>query len=82
MTDIFHCNLKNSESKEEEVIEKKESEEESNKGLKRRFDPNECTENQEGDSSKENEQSPKDGKLKRAKNVGFSLSLDAVLDYH
>lgn len=73
MTDIFHCNLEKSKGKEE-VSEKEDDDEESKRGLKRKLDGNEGSEDQGGNSQRENEQSPGEGKLKKAKNVGFFLA--------
>lgn len=69
LTDIFHCNLEKSIGKEEDT-KKEDSEEERKRGLKRKLNGNEGSEDQGGDSQGENEQSPEEGKLKKAKNVG------------
>jgi protein required for attachment to host cells len=66
LTEIFQSNLKNSDSKEEESEKQ---------GVKRKFDhTGHSSEDNEDDSQKANEQSLKDGKLKKAKNVGSHFS--------
>ncbi|KAK9282463.1 hypothetical protein L1049_005381 [Liquidambar formosana] len=77
LTEIFHSSLKNSESREEDS-EKEENKEESKKGLKRKFDPNECFEDRGEDLPKQSEQSPKEGKLKKAKNLAVSMATKAA----
>lgn len=70
LTDIFHCNLEKSKGREEDP-KKEDSDEQSKKGLKRKLDGNEGSEGQEGNSHRENEQSPEEGKMKKARNVCF-----------
>lgn len=65
---MFHSSLKNSESKDDDSG-KQQNADEPNKGLKRKFDSSQSSEE---DSKMENEQDLKHGKLKKAKNVGFS----------
>ena len=78
MTDIFHCNLEKSKGKDADS-EKENSDEQSKKGLKRKLDGNDGSEGQDGNSERENEQSPEEGKLKKAKNVCFFLTCPSVL---
>lgn len=76
---IFHSNLNNSETKQEgskkEQNDEKEEEEgnntedQGNKGSKRKFDQTDSSLHQGNSSRKGNDQSPKDTKLKKAKNV-------------
>ncbi|KAJ0054403.1 hypothetical protein Pint_03334 [Pistacia integerrima] len=66
LTEIFHAKIKEAECKEEESREQ-QNQEETNKGVKRKFDPNESSE----DPQKEKEPSPKDKRMKKTKNVGF-----------
>lgn len=66
MTEIFQTKLKEAECEEKESKEQ-QTEEETNKGVKRKFDPNESSD----DAQKEKEPIPKDKKMKKAKNVGF-----------
>lgn len=66
LTEIFQSNLKNSDSKEEES-EKQGTGAELKQGMKRKFDHSHSSEDSEDDSQK----SLKDGKLKKAKNVGL-----------
>lgn len=77
LTDIFHCNLEKSKGKEE-VSEKEDDDEESKRGLKRKLDGNEGSEDQGGNSQRENEQSPGEGKLKKAKNLAISMATKAA----
>lgn len=71
LTEIFQSNLNNSDSKEEESEKQ---------GMKRKFDhSSHSPEDNEDDSQKANEQSLKDGKLKKAKNVGSLHSYLKVL---
>jgi len=77
LREIFHSRLENSEFRREDV-EKEKIEEGKKTRLKRKFDPDDRSEDQGNDFHKENEQCPEDKKLKKAKNVGFSLS--AILD--
>lgn len=77
LSEILHSNLRSdSETKLDELkkIESNEQEEneEKNKGLKRKFDPADSSDDQENDSHEENEQIPNDKKLKRAKNVSLN----------
>lgn len=51
-----------------------EIEEPNNAGVKRKYDSSHCSEEQRDDSKSEKEQESVDGKLKKAKNVGFSLT--------
>lgn len=74
LTEIFQGHLKDSESKAEDS-EKDQIEAELRKGLKRKFDRAHSSEAEEEESQKANdEQILKDGKLKKAKNVGSSFS--------
>ncbi|XP_062144682.1 uncharacterized protein LOC133852032 isoform X2 [Alnus glutinosa] len=69
LTEIFQSNLKNSDSKEEESEKQ---------GVKRKFDhTSHSSEDNEDDSQKANEQSLKDGKLKKAKNLAISMASKA-----
>ena len=77
MREIFHSRLENSEFRQEDV--EKEKIEGKKTRLKRKFDPDDRSEEQGNDFHKENEQCLEDKKLKKAKNVGFSL-LSAILD--
>ncbi|KAM5563746.1 hypothetical protein ABKV19_018390 [Rosa sericea] len=80
LTEIFHSQLSNSESKEEGSEEQQQKAEESHVGLKRKYDNSHCLEEQgDGDDSQhENEQGPKDGKLKKAKNLAISMATKAA----
>uniref|UniRef100_A0A5B7B958 Uncharacterized protein n=1 Tax=Davidia involucrata TaxID=16924 RepID=A0A5B7B958_DAVIN len=71
LTEIFHRTLEKAKSKENE---------EGERGLKRKFDVQECPEEQGDDSLKENEKSPKEeeGKLKKAKNLAISMATKAA----
>ena len=71
LREIFQSNLKNTETKQESS-EKQQNEKAKNKGLKRKLDQNGCSEDQQSksDSHKKTEQSPRDTKFKKAKNVG------------
>jgi hypothetical protein len=81
LTEIFQSNLKNSDSKEVES-EKQETGAELKQGMKRKFDHSHSSEDSEDDSQKANEQqSLKDGKLKKAKNVGSRFSPVSLLKY-
>lgn len=72
-TDIFHSNLNNSENKEEDS-RKQQHQEGNKKGLKRKFDSNESSDDQGDDSQKKDGPSPKDKRMKKAKNVcAFSV---------
>ncbi|KAE8009718.1 hypothetical protein FH972_006140 [Carpinus fangiana] len=78
LTEIFQSNLKNSDSKEEES-EKQETEAELKQGMKRKFDHSHSSEDSEDDSQKANQQqSLKDGKLKKAKNLAISMASKAA----
>lgn len=72
LTEIYHSCLKNSESKDDESGKQKIAEE-PNQGLKRKFDSSQCSEDQGEESKMENDQDLKNGKLKKAKNVGISF---------
>lgn len=81
LTDIFHSNLKNSEAKEEDSKQKRIEEEDSKIGGKRKYDSNECSDENEGDdgSQKENELSPKNKKtMKKVKNLAISMATKAA----
>lgn len=78
LTEIFQSNLKNSDSKEEES-EKQETGVGLKQGMKRKFDHSHSSEDNEDDSQKANEQSSKDGKLKKAKNVGSTFLFSLLL---
>lgn len=71
MTEILHCNLENAaRNGEKESEEEKNGNEEAadSRGLKRKFESNECSD----DSKDESVQGKKElGKLKIAKNVGI-----------
>ncbi|CAB4291701.1 unnamed protein product [Prunus armeniaca] len=71
LTEIFHGHLNKSESKEKDT-------EDPHVGLKRKFDNSHYSEEQGDDSKKENEQDPKDGKLKKAKNLAISMATKAA----
>ncbi|GLT63992.1 hypothetical protein SLA2020_365120 [Shorea laevis] len=77
LTEIFQSNLKNSDSKEEES-EKQETGVGLKQGMKRKFDHSHSSEDNEDDSQKANEQSSKDGKLKKAKNLAISMASKAA----
>ena len=79
LREIFHSRIENSESRQE-YVEKEKIEERKNTGLKRKFDPDDRSEDQGNDFLKEDEQCLEDKKLKKAKNVGFSL-LGAILNW-
>ncbi|KAE9444572.1 hypothetical protein C3L33_23530, partial [Rhododendron williamsianum] len=67
MTEIYQSAMERAESKQEEEND------EGKRGLKRKSEAQTCSE-EEFDSQKENEKSPKEeGKLKKAKNVGLPL---------
>ncbi|XP_024017453.1 uncharacterized protein LOC21394697 [Morus notabilis] len=81
LIEIFHNSLKKpeseSESKEENSGKQQNEGGETNKGLKRKYDH--CSDDQgEKDSKKEKEQSQKDGKLKKAKNLAISMATKAA----
>lgn len=74
MTEIYQSAMERAKSKQEEEND------EGKRGLKRKSEPQTCSE-EEFDSQKENEKSPKEeGKLKKAKNVGLSLPYLIVVD--
>ncbi|XP_022728150.1 uncharacterized protein LOC111283795 [Durio zibethinus] len=79
LTDIFHSNLKNSESKEV-VPKQKGIEQDSKIGMKRKFDSSECSDEKKGDDSeKENGQSSQNKKMmKKAKNLAISMATKAA----
>lgn len=82
LTEIFLSNLKNSEEegKHEDLKQSQEEKQESQKSLKRKYDPEDCSDCQVDDSHTQKEESPKEKKMmKRAKNVGFSLCLFCFL---
>jgi hypothetical protein len=79
LREIFHSVLEDPEIKREDE-EKLQNEEEGKKVLKRKFDPDERSEDQENDFHKGNEQCLENKRLKRAKNVGFSFLFSAVFD--
>lgn len=71
LTDIFHSKYDKVENKEDSG-EKQKEEEESKQGMKRKFDPNDVSEEDAVDSQKEeNGKKLMDKNIKRAKNVGF-----------
>ncbi|KAJ8899314.1 hypothetical protein K2173_018288 [Erythroxylum novogranatense] len=75
LNQIFHFNIKSSETKQDdsEKQQSEENEEKKNTGLKRKFDSSDAGVDQGNDPQKENEQSSKDRKLIKAKNVDFSF---------
>ncbi|CAN6693935.1 unnamed protein product [Malus baccata var. baccata] len=80
LTEIFHNHLSNSEKKSREKdSEEQQNAEDSNVGLKRKFDDSHCSEEQGDESQKENEQQvPRDRKLKKAKNLAISMATKAA----
>ncbi|KAF5732766.1 hypothetical protein HS088_TW17G00296 [Tripterygium wilfordii] len=76
MTEIFHINLKSLESKQEGLPEREEIAEDEKTGRKRKLD--DSSEDQADDSQKENEQNPRDKKLKKAKNIAISMATKAA----
>ncbi|KAM1228864.1 hypothetical protein EV1_008063 [Malus domestica] len=82
LTEIFHSHLSNLEAKsKEKESEEQQSAEDSHVGLKRKFDDSHCSEEQGDESKKENEHEhggPKDGKLKKAKNLAISMATKAA----
>lgn len=81
LTEIFQSNLNSSDGKEDDP-EKQQKEAELKNGLKRKFDQSHASEDEEDESQKANdEQTLKDGKLNRAKNVGSLVlfSYSAIL---
>ncbi|KAK9206690.1 hypothetical protein WN943_016969 [Citrus x changshan-huyou] len=76
-TDIFHSNLNNSENKEEDS-RKQQHQEGNKKGLKRKFDSNESSDDQGDDSQKKDGPSPKDKRMKKAKNLAISMATKAA----
>lgn len=71
--------MKNTEDKEE-GSKQKQDEEEKKKGVKRKFDPSEFSDDKGDDSEKENEKNSKTMNMKKAKNVGFSFFFRIILD--
>lgn len=85
LTEILQCTLEKAKSKSEEESpmereDEYEDAEEGKRGLKRKFDPQECSEDQENDTKKEHLKSPKElGKLNKAKNVGIIFFIVQVI---
>ncbi|GLU07541.1 hypothetical protein SLE2022_244960 [Rubroshorea leprosula] len=77
LTDILHSHMKNTEDKEE-GSKQKQDEEEKKKGVKRKFDPSECSDDKGDDSEKENEKNPKTMTMKKAKNLAISMATKAA----
>ncbi|GLT52743.1 hypothetical protein SLA2020_260650 [Shorea laevis] len=77
LTDILHSHMKNTEDKEE-GSKLKQDEEEKKKGVKRKFDPSECSDDKGDDSEKENEKNPKTMTMKKAKNLAISMATKAA----
>ncbi|XP_061971327.1 uncharacterized protein LOC133693957 [Populus nigra] len=73
LREIFHSRLENSEFRQE-VVEKEKIEEGKKTRLKRKFDPDDGSEDQGNDFHKENEQCLEDKKLKKAKNLAVSMA--------
>ncbi|KAK3193799.1 hypothetical protein Dsin_025109 [Dipteronia sinensis] len=80
LTEIFQTNLNKSEGLEEDDSRKQQNQQQTNKGLKRKFDSNESSDDQgEEDPHKEKEPSPKDKRMmKRAKNLAISMATKAA----
>ncbi|XP_057964195.1 uncharacterized protein LOC131155225 [Malania oleifera] len=79
LTEMFHSKMEKAESKEEESAEEEENGGCREKRLKRKpDDTNELSEDQGGDSQKENDQGPKDRKLKKAKTLAISMATKAA----
>lgn len=82
MAEIVQGTLEEAKTKEKQQEEEEEETEsgESKRGLKRKLDSQECSEDHQGEGSKkENGQSPKElGKLNKAKNVSFSFWLNIM----
>ncbi|KAL9395845.1 hypothetical protein Peur_010098 [Populus x canadensis] len=77
LREIFHSVLEDSEIKREDE-EKLQNEEEGKKVLKRKFDPEDRSEDQENDFHKGNEQCLENKRLKRAKNLAVSMATKAA----
>lgn len=81
LTEIFLSNLKNSEEegKHEDLKQSQEEKQESQKSLKRKYDPEDCSDCQVDDSHTQKEESPKEKKMmKRAKNIAISMATKAA----
>ncbi|XP_050366085.1 uncharacterized protein LOC126784652 [Argentina anserina] len=80
LTEIFHSQLSSSDRKEDGSEEQEHKVKEAHVGLKRKFDNSDCLEEQgDGDDEEQgNEQGPKDGKLKKAKNLAISMATKAA----
>ncbi|KAG4916089.1 hypothetical protein JHK87_053646 [Glycine soja] len=78
LTDIFHSKYDKVENKEDSG-EKQNEEEESKQGMKRKFDPNDVSEENAVDSQKEeNGKKMMDTKIKKAKNLAVSMATKAA----
>ncbi|KAJ8748424.1 hypothetical protein K2173_003061 [Erythroxylum novogranatense] len=81
LSEMFHCNLKSSETPQGDAEEqqREEPEGEKKKGLKRKFNSSDDGGVDQGNEpKKENDQSPKARKLKKAKNLAISLASKAA----
>ncbi|KAG8663395.1 hypothetical protein MANES_01G207700v8 [Manihot esculenta] len=88
LREIFHGNINNSEIKQEgleneqnesKLEEGNNSVDQGNKGSKRKFEQTDDSSADQGNSShKENEQSPKDKQMKKAKNLAVSMAMKAA----
>ncbi|XP_010255954.1 PREDICTED: uncharacterized protein LOC104596476 [Nelumbo nucifera] len=78
LTELLHSDPEKPIDEKEEQEEEKEKEG-NMKGLKRKCDSLETSENQEAPVKKENEQSPKSGKLKKARNLAVSMATKAAV---
>ncbi|XP_012092248.1 uncharacterized protein LOC105649997 isoform X2 [Jatropha curcas] len=65
LSEILHSNLKNSDNKQEGLEKEQNEKGGESKGSKRKFDQTDSSEDHRNESLKENEQSPKDKKLKK-----------------
>ncbi|CAL0310344.1 unnamed protein product [Lupinus luteus] len=72
LTDIFHTKFDEAENKQEGL-----KEEESNQGLKRKFDDNDFHQENDNDSQLENGPKKQDRDMKRAKNLAISMATKA-----
>lgn len=89
LTEILHCTMEKAKSGEDqskdgkhEGDEGKEESEDGNRGLKRKLDSEESSEDpqQDDDTKKENGQVPKElGKFKKAKNLAISMASKAAM---
>ncbi|OWM77874.1 hypothetical protein CDL15_Pgr018443 [Punica granatum] len=78
LTDIYHSNLRNTESTTDAVKEHVKEDEQGAKFLKRKFDSSSCHDDQHDDSGKEVARGQKMAKMTRAKNLAISMATKAA----